>query len=409
MKAFPLIFLQPVWRERRILQENQTYDLKETNMNQTAKTALCGKSLLALALSLLMITGCSKQDGKNAEQVVYTTRILKPQQRTLTTAYSATIRGRQDVDVFAQITGKIIKVCVGEGERVRKGQPLFIIDQVPYQSALNAARAALHTAEAALRTARVNYQGKAELHRAKVVSDVDLQISYNSLSEAKAVVQQRRSEMKSAANELSYTIVRSPSDGVVGMLPYRVGTLVSANSEQPLTTVSDNAEMWVYFSMNETSLLSLIQQYGNASRAIAEMPAVKLRLSNGSEYAETGKIENVSGVIDRQTGSVMLKAVFPNRNGLLFSGSTGNVLLPYKYKDCIVIPQASTYEMQDKRFAYKVVGGKAVATEIKVLPLSNGKEFVVTEGLKAGDEVVSGGIASLKDGMTIKTRKEGHK
>lgn len=378
-------------------------------MNQTTRTALCGKAFLVLALSLLMITGCSKQGSKNTEQVVYTTRILKPQQRTLTISYSATIRGRQDVDVFAQITGKIVKVCVGEGERVRKGQPLFIIDQVPYQSALNAARAALHTAEAALRTARLNYQGKAELHRAKVVSDVDLQISYNSLSEAKAVVQQRRSEMRSAANELSYTIVRSPSDGVVGMLPYRVGTLVSASSEQPLTTVSDNAEMWVYFSMNETALLSLIQQYGNASRAIAAMPAVKLKLSNGSEYAEEGKIENVSGVIDRQTGSVMLKAVFPNRNGLLFSGSTGNVLLPYEYKDCIVIPQAATYEMQDKRFAYKVVGGKAVATQIKVLPLSNGKEFVVTEGLKAGDEVVSGGIASLKDGMAIKTRKEGRK
>lgn len=378
-------------------------------MRRKSNISLYFHAAIMLALSMTMMAGCSKQGSKNTEQVVYSTRILKPQQRTLTTSYSATIRGRQDVDVFAQITGKIMKVCVGEGERVRKGQPLFIIDQVPYQSALNAARAALHTAEAALRTARLNYQGKAELHRAKVVSDVDLQISYNNLSEAKAVVQQRRSEMKSAANELSYTVVRSPSDGMVGMLPYRVGTLVSASSEQPLTTVSDNAEMWVFFSMNETSLLSLIQQYGNTSRAIAAMPAVKLRLSNGSEYSEAGKIENVSGVIDRQTGSVMLKAVFPNRNGLLFSGSTGNVLLPYEYKDCIVIPQAATYEMQDKRFAYKVVGGKAVATQIKELPLSNGKEFVVTEGLEAGDEVVSGGIASLKDGMAIKTRKEGRK
>ena len=359
-----------------------------------------------LILSLIMMTSCNKKTEHDEGQPTYTVRTLKAERRTLSTAYSATIRGRQDVEVYAQITGKIVKVCVGEGERVRKGQPLFVIDQAPYKAELNTARAAVHTAEAQLATARLNNHGKEELHRAKVVSDIDLQVSRNSLSEAKAVLAQRRSEMKNAANNLSYTVVRSPSDGVIGMLPYRVGALVSANSEQPLTTVSDNAEMWVYFSMNETALLSLMQQYGNMGSALASMPNVRLQLSNGTEYPSAGKIENISGVIDPQTGSVTLKAVFPNRNGLLFSGSTGNVLLPYEYKACIVIPQAATYELQDKRFAYKVVDGRAVATQIKVLPLSNGKEFIVTSGLKVGDTVVSGGIASLKDGMEIKTRKE---
>lgn len=235
---------------------------------------------------------------------------------------------------------------------------------------------------------------------------MDLQTAENALAEAKAVVEQRRSEMKNAANNLSYTVVRSPSDGVVGTLPYRVGALVSAGSEQPLTVVSDNTEMWVYFSMSETALLALLQRYGNISSAIASMPAVRLQLSDGTEYPMAGKIENVSGVIDRQTGSVTLKAVFPNNEGLLLSGFTGNVLLPYEYDACVVIPQASTYELQDKRFAYKVVDGKAVATQIKVLPRNDGKEFIVTDGLKAGDTVMSGGIASLKDGMEIKTTKE---
>lgn len=360
-----------------------------------------------IILSLIMMTSCDNRSKQDAGQPTYTVRTLKPEHRTLTTAYSATIRGRQDVEVYAQITGKIVKVCIGEGERVKKGQQLFIIDPVPYEAALETARATVHTAEARLSTAELDYRGKEELHRAKVVSDVDLQTAKNALAEAKAIVEQRRSEMKNAANNLSYTVVRSPSEGVVGMLPYRVGALVSANSEQPLTTVSDNAEMWVYFSMNETSLLSLMQQYGNMNRALASMPAVQLQLSNGTEYPSAGKIENISGVIDPQTGSVALKAVFPNKDGLLFSGSTGNVLLPYEYKACIVVPQASTYELQDKRFVYKVVGGKAVATQIKVLPLSNGKEFIVTDGLKQGDVVISGGIASLKDGMQIKTRKEG--
>lgn len=376
------------------------------NRRRIGTIANYGRTAFVLILSLWVTASCNRQDGKEAEQATYTVRTLKPEDRTLTTSYAATVSGRQDVEVYAQITGKIVKVCIGEGERVKKGQALFMIDPVTYEAALETARAAVHTAEAQLSTAELDYRGKEELHREKVVSDVDLQTAKNALDEAKAVVEQRRSEMRNAANDLSYTVVRSPSDGVVGMLPYRVGALVSANSAQPLTTVSDNAEMWVYFSMNETSLLSLMQQFGNMDRAIAAMPAVRLQLSNGTVYPLAGKIENVSGVIDRQTGSVTLKAVFPNKDGLLFSGSTGNVLLPYEYKACIVVPQASTYELQDKRFAYKVVDGKAVATEIKVLPQNDGKEFIVTDGLKAGDTVVSGGIASLKDGMAIKTRKE---
>ncbi len=366
----------------------------------------CRHAALMLILSIGVMASCSEQAGKVAGQATYTTRTLKPEHRTLSTSYSATIRGRQDVDVYAQITGKIVKVCVGEGGQVRKGQPLFVIDPIPYETALETSRAAVHTAEARLSTAELEYRGKEELHRAKVISDVDLQTAENALAEAKAVVEQRRSEMKNAANNLSYTVVRSPSDGVVGTLPYRVGALVSAGSEQPLTVVSDNAEMWVYFSMSETALLALLQRYGNISGAIASMPAVRLQLSDGTEYPMAGKIENVSGVIDRQTGSVTLKAVFPNNEGLLLSGFTGNVLLPYEYDACVVIPQASTYELQDKRFAYKVVDGKAVATQIKVLPRNDGKEFIVTDGLKAGDTVVSGGIASLKDGMEIKTTKE---
>lgn len=378
--------------------------MKEKKTRVTAHYRYC--SFLLTTALLIVMTGCNGQKDNETEQATYTVRTLKPERRTLSTSYSATIRGRQDVEVYAQITGKIVNVCVGEGERVKKGQALFVIDSIPYEAALSVAKAAVHTAEAQLATAELDYQGKEELYRANIVSDVDLQSSKNALAEAKSIVEQRLSEMKSAANNLSYTVVRSPSDGVVGILPYQTGALVSANSEQPLTTISDNMEMWVYFSMNETALLTLMQQYGDMDSAVASMPEVRLQLSNGTEYSSTGKIRNISGVIDRQTGSTTLKAVFPNDKGLLFSGSTGNVLLPYEYKGCIVIPQASTYELQDKRFAYKVVDGKAVATQIKVLPVDNGKEFIVTDGLKAGDTVVSGGIASLKDGMEIKTRKE---
>ena len=156
--------------------------------------------------------------------------------------------------------------------------------------------------------------------------------------------------------------------------------------------------------MNETQLLNLIEQYGSKEKALAAMPEVKLQLSNGSEYAASGRITNISGLIDTTTGSVTLKAVFENKKGLLYSGFTGNVLIPSVHSQCVVVPQSATYEMQDKIFAYKVVGGKAVATPISVMPVNNGSEYIVTEGLKYGDVIVSGGIANVKDGMEIKTK-----
>lgn len=216
-------------------------------------------------------------------------------------------------------------------------------------------------------------------------------------------------ELQSAGNNLTYTKVVSPSDGVVGTLPYHAGTLVSASMQQPLTRVSDNQEVWAFFTMNETQFLSLMEQYGSKEKALAAMPDVTLQLSNGKRYPVPGRITNISGLIDQTTGSVTLKAVFRNSRGLLYSGFTGNVCIPSINKRSIVVPQSSTYEMQDKRFIYKVEGGKAIATPITILPISNGKEFIVTSGLKPGDMIVSGGFANIKDGMEIKTRLQDKK
>ncbi len=300
------------------------------------------------------------------------------------------------------MSGYIEKLNVTEGEHVRRGQVLFVIDQVPYKAALETAIANVKVAEASLATAELTYNSTQELFKQKVVSDYNLQTSRNSYLTAKAQLAQAKAQEVNARNDLSYTEVKSPSDGVVGMLPYRVGALVSPSIAEPLTTVSDNSNMYVYFSMTENQLLALARQYGSINQAIETMPEIQLQLNDQSIYEEKGRIESISGVIDKETGTVGVRAVFPNKSGLLHSGFSGNILMPSSYKDCIVIPQGATVQLQDKILAYKVVDGKAVSTLIKVAPVDDGREYVVLDGLKAGDEIVSEGAGMLREGTQVK-------
>ena len=321
--------------------------------------------------------------------------------KELQTTYSAAIRGRQDIDIYPQVSGTLTRLCVEEGQAVRKGQILFIIDQVPYIAVLRTAEANVEAAKAGVATSQLTYDSKRELYAQKVVSEFDLKTSHNSLLSAKAQLAQAEAQRINAANNLSYTEVKSPADGVVGTLPYRVGTLVSSGMPKPLTTVSDNSDMYVYFSMTENQMLELTRRYGSKDKALAEMPAVSLQLNDRSTYPQEGKIETISGVIDTSTGTVSLRAVFPNKDGLLTSGGSGNVIVPLKKEDCIVIPQAATYELQDKVFVYKVVDGKAQSAPVQVTRVNGGQEYIVENGLQVGDVIVVEGVGLLREGTPV--------
>ena len=324
--------------------------------------------------------------------------------KTLSSLYSATIRGRQDIDIYPQVSGFITQLCVEEGQAVRKGQLLFVIDQVPYQAALQTAQANVEAAEAALSTAKLTLDSKKELHAQNVVSAFDLQTAENSWLSAKAQLAQMKALELNARNNLSYTEVKSPSNGVVGTLPYRVGALVSASLPKPLTTVSDNSDMYVYFSRTENQLLGLIRQYGSKEEALKNMPTISLQLNDKSDYPQQGQIESISGVIDRSTGTVSLRAVFPNKEGLLHSGGAGNVIFPVQKTGAIVIPQGATFEIQDKRYVYKVVDGKAQSNQVQVTRVNGGREFIVDEGLVSGDVIVTEGVGLLREGTPIKAK-----
>ena len=338
------------------------------------------------------------QTRANTEHEVMT---IAPTSRTLSTSYPATIKGRQDIEIYPQVSGKLTELCVSEGQHVKKGQPLFIIDQVPYQAALRTAEANVEAAKASLANAELTYESRKALYAEEVVSEFDLNTAENSYLSAKAQLAQMEAQEVNARNNLSYTVVTSPSDGVVGTLPYRVGALVSSSIPQPLTTVSDNSVMYVYFSMTENQLLGLIRQYGSKDKALEQMPAIKLTLSDKSEYAHEGRIETISGVIDQSTGSVSIRAAFPNQEGLLHSGGSGNVVIPQQRDNVFVIPQAATYEIQDQTYAYKVIDGKAVSTLIRVSRVNGGQEYIVESGLAEGDVIVAEGAGLLREGMEI--------
>ena len=359
-------------------------------------------------LRLIGIVGCTvwmascKQATDAGVKPSFAIMEVKAADKELSTSYSATIRGRQDIDIYPQVSGTIEKLCVTEGQTVRRGQLLFVIDQIPYRAALKTAVANVEAARAAMATAELTYNSNKELYAQKVVSEFSLKTAENTYLTAKAQLTQAEAQEVNARKNLSYTEVKSPSDGVVGALPYRVGALVGANLPYPLTTVSDNSDMYVYFSMTENQLLALTRQYGSMDEALKNMPEVELILNDNSVYNKKGVIESISGVIDRQTGTVMARVVFPNESRLLHSGASGTVVVPSIYKDCIAIPQGATVQMQDKVVVYKVVDGKAVSTLITVAGINDGREYVVLSGLQSGDEIISEGAGLVREGTQVK-------
>ena len=362
-------------------------------------------SICAAAVSCMLMCGCQQ---KPMQQTVseYEVLTVVPTDRTLSENYSASIRGRQDIDIYAQVSGKIAQLCVTEGQRVKKGQTLFIIDQVPYKAALQTAIANVEAAKAGVATAQLTYDSKKELFARNVVSQFDLSTAENALLTAKAQLAQVEAQEVNARNNLSYTVVSSPSDGVVGTLPFRVGSLVGPSTPTPLTTVSDNSEMYVYFSMTENQLLALTREYGSIDNTLKNMPDVRLQLNDGSMYDQPGRIESISGVIDTSTGSVQLRATFPNKEGLLHSGGSGSLILPHHYTDCIVVPQSATFELQDKVYVYKVIDGIATSSMINVANISNGKEYIVNSGLSAGDVIVNEGVGLMREGTPVKPKNQ---
>ena len=364
------------------------------------------KIVYPLLMGVLVFASCSEKKEEKAAQVYKTMKVERTSQ-AVRTGYSATMKGREIVEVRPQVSGLITKILTAEGQKVHKGQTLFVIDQVPFQAALNTAESALKAAKATEATARLNYNSKKKLRDEQVISDFELQTAQQALLSAEAGVAQAEAQVSNARNSLSYTVVKSPVSGVAGMIPYHVGALVSSGIAEPLISVCDDSEMWVYFSLSEREVTDLAMQYGSLEAFMQGMPDVSLLLSNGKEYAEKGRVDAVSGIVDASTGAVSLRAVFPNKEHLLRNGGTGTVVLSTIRDGVLVVPQTATFELQNKVFVYRVIDGKTKQTEIKVAPLDDGTSYIVESGLAEGDVIIAEGAGLLREGAEVK--EEGDK
>lgn len=359
------------------------------------------KKVLMFAAASMLLASCGGGGGRPSfGDNEYPVVTVGTSSTTMQSTYPANIKGVQDVEIHPKVQGFITQINVKEGQTVSAGQVLFVLDNATYQAQVRQAQAQVNTATASLNTAKLTYENSQKLHASGVIGDYELQSSKNSYESAVAGLAAAQASLASAKETLSFCYVKSPAAGVVGSLPLKVGTLVSASNT--LTTVSNISSMEVYFSMTEKDMLAMGKNAGGLTGAIEAMPAVKLKLADGTEYGQEGRVTKMSGVIDAATGSVQIIAVFPNPEKVLKSGGSGAIIIPKSNTDAIIIPQGCVSEVQDKKFVYILdKDNKVKYTEIKVDPQNDGNNYIVTEGLKTGDKYVTNGITKLSDGMEI--------
>lgn len=361
------------------------------------------KKIALWVLTAVMLTSCGSKSNKMGEASNdFAVETIQTTTADLKTSYPATIKGMQDIEIRPKVSGYLVKLLVDEGATVRKGQPLFLIDSEQYRATVKAAKAQIRVCRANIATQKLTVDNKRMLFKQNIISSYDLKMAENTLASYEAQLAAAEAQLQSAQDNLRWCTVTSPADGVVGSIPYRVGSLVSGQSAEALTTVSNISKMYVYFSMTEKQLLALTREAGGVNAAIKKMPAVSLVLSDGTTYSQSGTISTVSGVIDPSTGSVQMRATFDNAQHILRSGGTGSILIPTHASDAIMVPQSATFDVQDKKFVYVVNADKTVATrEITVLPQNNGQTYVVASGLRAGERIVVDGVNQLKNGQKI--------
>ena len=355
-----------------------------------------------------MIISCqSKKAGQwppVTEIGTYPVITLQPQAVTNSTNIPSTIQGQQVVEIRPKIDGYIEAIYVNEGAAVSKGQLLFKINNPQYEQELRTAQAGIKTARADVSTAEMNVEKVKPLVEQDIVSSYELKSAQYTLDARRAALAQAQATLANAEANVGYASIRSPQSGVIGTIPYKIGALVSSTSTEPLTTMSNSGNVFAYVSMDEKELLRFQATVPGVDiqSKLSHYPAVSLLLANGELYPDKGKLEAAGGSIDTETGSISVKATFPNHQGVITSGASGMVVIPFSMPSVLVVPQSATFEMQDKRLVYVVAdSNKVKSVGIQTTATDNGKYFIVSKGLKPGDKVVLGGITALKDGVKI--------
>jgi len=317
--------------------------------------------------------------------------------------YTCAIEGLSNIEIRPQVTGYLSKIYIDEGAYVRVGQPLFKVEDRVYQEQLNNSKASLQSASANLITAKIDLDRKTELVRSKIVSELQVQEANAAYLGAKAAVAQAESAIKSAQINIDFAVIKAPVNGYVGRFNYRLGSLLSPSNQEDLTIISDNKQVYAYFSLSENDFVAFQNQHPGNSMAekLKSTDPVTLLLSDGREYDLKGKIDAVEGQFNKSTGSITLRAKFDNPKDILRSGNTGKVQMKKNITQVPLLPIASTVTYQDKIFVYTAdKGGKVVQLPVETVGKS-GDSFILSKGLKVGDRYISQGFERLQAGMSV--------
>ncbi|MHA4845491.1 efflux RND transporter periplasmic adaptor subunit [Flavitalea antarctica] len=360
---------------------------------------------IILSLILVLAAACSNDNPQPpAQPPVAEVITISSSPATTGHDYTAAIQGKVDVEIRPQVDGFLDKVLVDEGAFVKAGQLLFKINDQPYREQLNNAVANLKSAEAQLNNAAIEIEKLTPLVENKIISDYQLKVAKSAHSGAAANVEQAKALVASAKIKLGYTNVTAPVSGYIGRLPKKQGSLVSPADPEALTNLSDVHEVYAYFSLGETDFINFKSQHEGASISdkLKHLPAVSLILPDNSVYPVTGKIDMVDGRFDKTTGAITLRAIFPNPNNLLRSGNTGKIRLQQQHPDAILVPQSATVEVQDKIFVYAVGDSNKVSKQPLQITGKSGTDYIVKDGVKAGDRIVINGLENLSEDLVIK-------
>ena len=357
------------------------------------------KNLILLSLlSVCVLSGCVKMPEE--QHTSYETITLSRENVTAPVSWSAAIRGTGDVSIVSRCTGTLNAIKVKDGQRVRKGDVLFLIDSRSAQNALVHAQADLQTAIANRENAQLEAESNKELAQQGIISDYLLRKSLNILQSAEAQVAQARAAVRDAELRLDYCTIKSPVDGLVGNVIPHVGDVI--NEGVTLTHIAGVSEMEASFSLTESQIHSLVSEFGSLDKVIKIAPPVTLKFKDGSEYKHKGKITSLSGMVDQQTGSVTCYVTFPNPDSELFSGMQGTIVMPFEWENAMLVPLTSIVRIQDKTLVYKV-GADSLATSaiVEIEELGDGVRAVILSGAEVGEKIVAKGAANVHDGQQV--------
>lgn len=364
-----------------------------------------GNFKIIIGMALLALSSCGQPEKPQMahKAAPFQVQTIEKSDVTIYKKYATNIEGEQNVEIRSKVAGFIEKIYIDEGATVKKGQLLFKLSAETLNQQLNAAKANIEVAKSQVEVAQVELEKISPLVQKNIVSPIELQTASSKLNAAKAQLSVAKANYLNAKENLEYTIITSPVDGIVGSIPYKVGSLVGRTEVQPLTTVSDIKNVYAYFTMNEKQLLEFIRSLDGNSMAdkIKQMPEVELYLADGSLYTHKGRIETINGMVNPRTGSVNYRAIFPNPDRLLRNGNSGTIKLPTQISSAILLPQKSTFELQGKRFVYVVGTEDKVKSQEVVVSETVGDQIIVQSGLKAGEVIVNDGLIKLREGMQI--------